>query len=203
MYIIQYTLSQCICWYYRHTHPHTHMCMRQTCTVTDHSRTRASKNAIIVLITYIDDIDYWSISLMIMWSCYQYNERMSFFISVGHTRAYTHACERCSVNCKLYVHIRCTMFIVHIVEYYLENISLLKDSFFAYYITILNCIHIPCVLIIYLYYIIKINCIHSFIHIRCTQCTLYIPGYITGYILHELLYYSLWYSHDNACAEYS
>ena len=50
------------------------------------------------------------------------------------------------------------------MESFLESIFLLNGSFFTYYITNLYCIHMPCVLIMYVYYISKINSIHSFIH---------------------------------------
>ena len=52
--------------------------------------------------------------------------------------------------------------ITPIVKSFLESVSLLKGSFFTHYITILYCIHMPCVLIINFYYTSKINIIHLF-----------------------------------------
>ena len=58
----------------------------------------------------------------------------------------------------------CSLILIYFcVESFLKSILLLKCSFFTYYITILYCIHMPCVLIINLYYTSKINIIHSFI----------------------------------------
>ena len=61
----------------------------------------------------------------------------------------------------------CSLILIYLcVESFLESILLLKAYFFTHYITInlLYCIHMPCVLIIYLYYTSKINSIHSFVY---------------------------------------
>ena len=71
------------------------------------------------------------------------------------------------------------------VESFLESILLLKGSFFTHYITILYCIHMPCVLIINLYYTSKINIIHSFIHVSLYKYEHYYMNiYATRYITH-------------------
>ena len=52
-----------------------------------------------------------------------------------------------------------TNIVVSFVESFLESILLLKGPFFTHYITILYCIHMPCILIINLYYTSEINII--------------------------------------------